>query len=518
MTQQTINIGSAANDGTGDPLRTAFVKSNDNFTELYARPAGAPSTTLPLIDATPAVIGTSTNYARADHVHPTDATRAPLASPALTGNPTAPTPTAGGNDTSIATTAFVQTVKSGLVGTASSGFDTLGEIENYIAANITPALGNKQPLDADLTALAAISATGSFYYRSAPDTWSAVTVGANLTFAGGTLAASGSGNVSNSGTPALNQLAQWTDATHVKGLPIATHRTDAAFTGTTTTQVLNASDNINVASGKAYTLGGTSVIRAQTSLNNYYFGPCGNLTATGNENTSVGNYALQSLTSGVANVSVGSSALGSVTSGQYNVAVGYGALTLVSDGAQNLGIGASALQQVTHGNENVGIGNQSGFQINTGHYNLGLGSLSNQNLTSGLGNVALGRQAGYVNQSGSYNIHIGYVAGGAAATNYAGSLNIVIGYNNSFANGDGSNRLNIGNLIFGTGVAGGAAPIVGNIGFGTNSWGTGAVGVIAIANGTAPTTSPAGQGQLYVEGGALKFRGSSGTVTVLAPA
>jgi hypothetical protein len=33
---------------------------------------------------------------------------APLASPALTGNPTAPTPTAGDNDTSVATTAFVQ--------------------------------------------------------------------------------------------------------------------------------------------------------------------------------------------------------------------------------------------------------------------------------------------------------------------------------------------------------------------------------------------------------------------------
>ncbi|HEY3530395.1 MAG TPA: hypothetical protein VGK78_14710 [Nocardioides sp.] len=32
---------------------------------------------------------------------------APLASPAFTGNPTAPTPTAGDNDTSIATTAFV---------------------------------------------------------------------------------------------------------------------------------------------------------------------------------------------------------------------------------------------------------------------------------------------------------------------------------------------------------------------------------------------------------------------------
>jgi len=36
MTQQVINIGAAPNDGLGDPLRTAFTKTNANFTELYA--------------------------------------------------------------------------------------------------------------------------------------------------------------------------------------------------------------------------------------------------------------------------------------------------------------------------------------------------------------------------------------------------------------------------------------------------------------------------------------------------
>lgn len=36
MAQQTINIGTTANDGTGDPLRTAFDKVNDNTTELYS--------------------------------------------------------------------------------------------------------------------------------------------------------------------------------------------------------------------------------------------------------------------------------------------------------------------------------------------------------------------------------------------------------------------------------------------------------------------------------------------------
>jgi hypothetical protein len=35
MARQTIDIGSTANDGTGDPLRTAFNKVNENFIEVY---------------------------------------------------------------------------------------------------------------------------------------------------------------------------------------------------------------------------------------------------------------------------------------------------------------------------------------------------------------------------------------------------------------------------------------------------------------------------------------------------
>ena len=37
MAQQNINIGSSANKGDGDPLRTAFTKINSNFTELYGK-------------------------------------------------------------------------------------------------------------------------------------------------------------------------------------------------------------------------------------------------------------------------------------------------------------------------------------------------------------------------------------------------------------------------------------------------------------------------------------------------
>ena len=58
----------------------------------------------------------------------------------------------------------------------------------------------------------------------------------------------------------------------------------------------------------------------------------------------------------------------------------------------------------------------------------------------------------------------------------------------------------------------------GNLGLGGTSFGAGAV-VMFIANSTtAPTTNPVGGGILYVEAGALRYRGSSGTVTTIAPA
>jgi hypothetical protein len=38
MAKQIINLGTMADNKSGDPLRTAFQKVNENFTELYARP------------------------------------------------------------------------------------------------------------------------------------------------------------------------------------------------------------------------------------------------------------------------------------------------------------------------------------------------------------------------------------------------------------------------------------------------------------------------------------------------
>jgi hypothetical protein len=59
----------------------------------------------------------------------------------------------------------------------------------------------------------------------------------------------------------------------------------------------------------------------------------------------------------------------------------------------------------------------------------------------------------------------------------------------------------------------------GNIGFRTTSQFGKGQGVIAIANASvAPSVNPASGGILYVEDGALKYRGLNGTATVIAPA
>lgn len=63
------------------------------------------ATSVPIIDGV-AAIGASGKWADSAHVHPTDTSRAALASPTFTGTPAAPTPSANDNSTKIATTAY----------------------------------------------------------------------------------------------------------------------------------------------------------------------------------------------------------------------------------------------------------------------------------------------------------------------------------------------------------------------------------------------------------------------------
>jgi len=86
------------------PPTTNLMAATKNYVDTSVVP---PSTTLPGMDGT-AAVGIGTTYARADHIHPTDTTLAPKASPVLTGNPQSVTPATADSSTSIATTAFVK--------------------------------------------------------------------------------------------------------------------------------------------------------------------------------------------------------------------------------------------------------------------------------------------------------------------------------------------------------------------------------------------------------------------------
>lgn len=98
--------------GTVSPtFTTTLTAANPTFTGTVTIPDGAL-----------AIADTSGLQAALD-------AKAALASPALTGNPTAPTATAGDNDTSISTTAFVQTALTGRLGGVSiSGVPTTGQV------------------------------------------------------------------------------------------------------------------------------------------------------------------------------------------------------------------------------------------------------------------------------------------------------------------------------------------------------------------------------------------------------
>ena len=112
-----ITIGSAAGTSTttlqGNTNGvTAAADTNSVALATTAYVVGQAGSATPAATGT-AAVGTSLRYARQDHVHPTDTSRAPLASPTFTGTPTLPTgtiattQTTGNNTTAVATTAFV---------------------------------------------------------------------------------------------------------------------------------------------------------------------------------------------------------------------------------------------------------------------------------------------------------------------------------------------------------------------------------------------------------------------------
>jgi hypothetical protein len=245
---------------------------------------------------------------------------------------------------------------------------------------------------------------------------------------------------------------------------------------------------------------------------------------TGNENTAVGATALNANTTGFGNTAVGDAALSTNQVGGNNTAIGddallsttvsgntaVGALTLFSNttGGLNTAVGSEALQNNVTGSNNTAIGGFALFadtvccntaigngslQANTsGSGNTGVGYVALNANTTGAGNTAVGQDDtglgayALINNTATGNTAVGFqtlqiVTTGANNTAIGaevastklktGTGNILIGTSSAVdtPTATTSNFLDIGNVLFATGMTGTLSSPAGSVGIGTTA-------------------------------------------------
>ncbi len=122
------------------PTATPGTNTTQIATTAFVQAASSGSG-VTLSNATPIMNGAAASgvdalASRDDHVHPSDTSRAPLASPALTGTPTAPTAAQDTNTTQLATTAFVLAQASSVL-PGTNGTGAVGTSLRYARADHT---------------------------------------------------------------------------------------------------------------------------------------------------------------------------------------------------------------------------------------------------------------------------------------------------------------------------------------------------------------------------------------------
>lgn len=227
----------------------------------------------------------------------------------------------------------------------------------------------------------------------------------------------------------------------------------------------------NVSVDGAYQINSTTVLAypdggADTSSIAVGPGALAGQTSSGQQNTAVGNSAMWQAT-GPDNTAVGLYALNGLTSGSQNVAVGMqavaGAGTALT-GSFNTGVGQYALYgEQGVGQYNTATGAYAMYYNTTGSYNTAVGGQALQNDTTGAYNVAMGWQAmlgiSSTPLTGSGNVGIGMAAltaiQGGAANNVAigeaammdttnASQNTVVGMEADLYATTGSNNTAVG--------------------------------------------------------------------------
>jgi hypothetical protein len=127
---------------------------------------------------------------------------------------------------------------------------------------------------------------------------------------------------------------------------------------------------------------------------------------------------------------------------------------------QNTSLGFDSMQAaLTTGTFNTAIGSVAGHLFSSGSYNTAVGAVSGrgggaENANDATGNTLIGYQSGYnVSSSSNYNTYLGFQSGYNAKASYS----IALGQNADLASSTGIGQLNIGNVLYGTGLYSGSS-------------------------------------------------------------
>lgn len=201
----------------------------------------------------------------------------------------------------------------------------------------------------------------------------------------------------------------------------------------------------------------------------------------GKRNTVIGNYGMENASTSEQSTLVGWKAGAALTTAYKNVFVGVETGSATTIGGGNTALGTSALRANTSGGSNTVVGGQ-GLWNNNGDENVyigyspvGNGGTGSRNalggwrvtdtLTAGARNAVWGALGLHGLDTGNDNAALGY----ATATTYNGSHSIIIGNQIDFPT-SADNLLNVGNMIYGTGIDGSANTVsTGKIGIGVQA-------------------------------------------------